>query len=333
MSDRNATRTRFSTDGLFADLPPDRAARAWRDFCAEHFGALEVELREGVRFQGGIDGLSLSAGVAVGSVALNARRLARTAATIRNNPDDRLILTINTTGLECTVRQRGRELQVRPGTAFLYSHAHRGEFLDLPPTPCLQLIMDHKLLSSRVTNPEDHLALQARADPGALRLLTSYVRLLLDGEQSIGNGLADAAASHLVDLATLVLGAGRDSAAHAQQHGVRAARRMAVLRQIDAEFSDATLSVTSVAARLGVTPRYVHLLLEESGQSFSRHLSERRLAAARELLGDPRKLHLKVADIAYAVGFTDVSHFNRSFRQRYGMKPSDARTQAAMSRF
>ena len=35
--------------------------------------------------------------------------------------------------------------------------------------------------------------------------------------------------------------------------------------------------------------------------------------------------------IAYNLGFNDVSHFNRSFRQRFGCTPSDVRS-AARSR-
>jgi AraC-like DNA-binding protein len=79
---------------------------------------------------------------------------------------------------------------------------------------------------------------------------------------------------------------------------------------------------------LGVTPRYVHLLLEESGQSFTYHVLEQRLEKAVALLRDPRMRRRKIADIAAEAGFTDLSYFNRAFRRKYGATPSDIRRAA-----
>jgi AraC-like DNA-binding protein len=81
----------------------------------------------------------------------------------------------------------------------------------------------------------------------------------------------------------------------------------------------------AIAAELGVTPRYVHLLLEETGKSFTHHLLEKRLDRASALLRDPRWRQRRIADIALATGFSDLSYFNRTFRRRYGTSPSDVR--------
>jgi AraC-like DNA-binding protein len=43
------------------------------------------------------------------------------------------------------------------------------------------------------------------------------------------------------------------------------------------------------------------------------------------MLTDPHHLHLAIIDIAFAVGFGDVSHFNRTFRHRFGETPSGVR--------
>jgi len=80
-----------------------------------------------------------------------------------------------------------------------------------------------------------------------------------------------------------------------------------------------------IATSLGVTPRYVHLLLEETGRSFTHHVLERRLEKAAVLLRDPLWRARKVADIAAESGFTDLSYFNRSFRRRFGGTPSGIR--------
>jgi AraC-like DNA-binding protein len=46
------------------------------------------------------------------------------------------------------------------------------------------------------------------------------------------------------------------------------------------------------------------------------------------MLTDPRRAGEKVSAIAFAAGFHDLSHFNRAFRRRFGVTPSDVRTGA-----
>ena len=82
-----------------------------------------------------------------------------------------------------------------------------------------------------------------------------------------------------------------------------------------------------VAARQGVSPRYVQILFEEAGTTFSEFVLERRLEAARNMLASPRYAIWSIAAIAFEAGFGDVSHFNRRFKRRYLMTPSELRSQ------
>jgi AraC-like DNA-binding protein len=108
----------------------------------------------------------------------------------------------------------------------------------------------------------------------------------------------------------------------------RHTRLAAILRIIESQGNDPDLSAASVAALLGITPRYVHLLLEETGRSFTHHVLERRLKTAAALLRDPQWRHRKIADIAAEAGFTDLSYFNRAFQRRFGATPSASREAA-----
>jgi AraC-like DNA-binding protein len=102
-------------------------------------------------------------------------------------------------------------------------------------------------------------------------------------------------------------------------------RRVAILRIIESRSGDPDLSAATVARLLGITPRYVHLLLEATGKSFTHHVLERRLERAATLLRDLRWSDRKIADIAAEAGFVDLSYFNRAFRHRYGTTPSAIR--------
>jgi AraC-like DNA-binding protein len=88
------------------------------------------------------------------------------------------------------------------------------------------------------------------------------------------------------------------------------------------------LSVAAVAARQGVTPRYIHRLFESEGATFSEYVLDRRLCAARRLLTNRRLADRSVASVAYDCGFGDLSYFNRTFRRRYNTTPTEVRSEA-----
>ncbi len=85
------------------------------------------------------------------------------------------------------------------------------------------------------------------------------------------------------------------------------------------------LLVADVAGRLGVTPRYVQMLFEAEGTTFTEYANERRLDAALAMLRSPRYVAWSIAGIALEAGFRDLSNFNRRFRRRFGATPSDLR--------
>lgn len=90
---------------------------------------------------------------------------------------------------------------------------------------------------------------------------------------------------------------------------------------IERRLGQPDLSAAGIAALHGVTPRYVQRLFQEDGTTFSRFVLDRRLAAARRLIERPEEAQT-ISAVAYAVGFGDLSYFNRAFRRRYGVTPS-----------
>jgi AraC-like DNA-binding protein len=89
------------------------------------------------------------------------------------------------------------------------------------------------------------------------------------------------------------------------------------------------LSVHDIAKRHRVTPRYVQLLFDDDGRTFSEFLVEQRLSQAYRMLTAQRYSEWTISSIAFEVGFGNLSYFNRTFRRRFGMTPSDARAMNA----
>jgi AraC-like DNA-binding protein len=158
----------------------------------------------------------------------------------------------------------------------------------------------------------------------SLRLLTGYLEGAF-AQDFDSHPATQLFGNHLVDLITLTL-ADEDSTPELERlGGVRAARLAAILQTISTLSADPMLNAAKIAARLGITPRYVHLLLEQSGQTFTQHVLQKRLKDAAKLLADDERKNRKIADIALEAGFTDLSHFNRSFRRHFGDTPSGVR--------
>jgi AraC-like DNA-binding protein len=161
-------------------------------------------------------------------------------------------------------------------------------------------------------------------DPVA-SILSRYLTSLLHSPPSVQDGLDAIISRHIGDLIALGLGPSKDGLEEISQRGVRASRLRAIKDDVSSGFSAHDLSVQTIAVQHGITPRYVQMLFEGEGTTFSEFVLARRLEHAFELLTAPAHNNLKVADIALASGFSDISYFNRAFRRRYGDTPSGVR--------
>lgn len=111
--------------------------------------------------------------------------------------------------------------------------------------------------------------------------------------------------------------------------GARAARFVAIRSDILQNLAQVRLSPKLMAKRHGVTERYIHMLFEETGETFGAFVAAARLDRARDLLRDPANEAIKIGDIAQRVGFGEITTFNRAFRRRFGDTPSGMRAQRA----
>ena len=161
---------------------------------------------------------------------------------------------------------------------------------------------------------------QAAGSP-ALKLLRAYYRSIW---RMVVAGQAPPAASerHLAELVAAAVAPQDDPAASAREARLHA--RVAAVREIVARrFAEPELGMSDVAAAVGLSARSCYAALEIAELNFSELLAGTRLDRARELLRQQPKA--SVLDVALAVGFTDLSHFNRRFRARFGLTPREAR--------
>jgi AraC-like DNA-binding protein len=213
------------------------------------------------------------------------------------------------------------------GKAYFVDHTRPERGHGITGGRLINVAVQTAALKTLVPYPEDCAGRLAHPGP-ALRLLHDYLRSLTTLGEPPSVELAPIIGVHLLDLMAAVLGPTAEAREIVARRGVMAARLQAILSEVARHFSDPNFELDNVAGALGLSRRYVQQLLEETGQSFTEHLLERRLERAFAMLTDPRSLHLPIIDIAFAAGFGDVSHFNRMFRRRFGDTPSGVRAAA-----
>jgi AraC-like DNA-binding protein len=253
-------------------------------------------------------------------------RMARTRALLADGTDD-LALHICTAGT-WTVSHRGREVSLGPGEAVLVSDAEVASVTCQSLARCTCLQLPRTALVPFVSNPDDAVMRTIPADSEPLRLLVNYASMLGPDQALTAPALQRLVVGHIRDLVATVLDATGDAAGLAEAGGIGAARLHAIKTDITRRLASHDLSVTAVAGRHGVSPRYVQALFEREGTTFSAFVRGQRLARAHQLLDDPHRLRTQIGEIAFEVGFSDLSHFNRDFRRRYGVTPSDVRAAA-----
>ncbi|PZT92637.1 MAG: hypothetical protein DI630_28060 [Gordonia sp. (in: high G+C Gram-positive bacteria)] len=100
------------------------------------------------------------------------------------------------------------------------------------------------------------------------------------------------------------------------------ALRPAIEDWIDHHLPDTVITPASVAAAHAVSVRTVHRMFAETGDTLGSVVRLRRLMRARREL---ECTHHSITAIASRWGYSDSSHFTRTFKHQFGMSPTDHR--------
>ena len=96
--------------------------------------------------------------------------------------------------------------------------------------------------------------------------------------------------------------------------------KAAILQFIGTHYTDPDLDMATVMARIGADRKKINEILKtELGLTFTSYVNTLRLTEAARLLKDQDGT--PIADIAYSVGYTNISYFNKRFKEEYGCTP------------
>lgn len=112
-----------------------------------------------------------------------------------------------------------------------------------------------------------------------------------------------------------------------RKQGVRYGQELRRAKEyIREHYGDNALSLNTVAAEVGFSPNHFSTVFsQQMGQTFVEYLTRLRVEESKRLL---RETDTRLADIAYAIGYSEPHYFSYIFKKYAGMSPSTYRKQA-----
>jgi AraC-like DNA-binding protein len=306
--------SRFSSDDL---RPADRVP-----FYVDVMGQMLMRFDKepvGERFSCKADFCRLP-NLSIASFAMTAVRANRTRAMTEGASD--LFLQMQLEGA-AKISQRSREVSISRQS--ILASSEYPSHAEATSGRVVLIGMPRAVLAPMLSNLDAALMSVIPSTIEPLRLLTGYIDLLIRDPTLIDTPeVRRLAAHHVHDLVAMALGAKRDAGEIAAGRGLRIARMNAIKADIAKNLAE-DVTAASLAARHRLSPRYIRKLFEGENTSLSQYVLRQRLIRVHRLLTDPQHAARKIGDIGLAVGFADISTFNREFRRCFNATPSDVR--------
>lgn len=291
----------------------------WREVLCEAFVSLDpVRQRMEPGFAGEVCSRPLDRTMQT-SVASSAQFLNRRNEEIRRNPVEFIFVNFQLEGA-CIVRQDGHEAMVQAGD-FSIVDTTRPYFLDFRDDwRVLSFRMPRTQFLSKLAAPRDATARCLSGSHGAGLVATRFAHSLQDLHDDLTEASSESLSSALNSVVAAALGSTPDTR---EQDGtsLRRAARSAVESYIADHLSDPSLSPQTIAARFRMSRRSLYSLFEASPLSISGTIRTLRLErSAHDLLRPNRP---SVLEVALRWGFSDLSHYSRLFKSRFGVSPRE----------
>jgi len=306
----------------YSGAPSGIHYEAWREQLCREFCRIDIEPWAGGKVDCTVEIAQLSS-LTLAAPNGTSAQFARTAQLLSDACDD-LVLLIGTSG-RTLVSQHDRPVELTPSQMYLSEMSAECSADLASDNRFTALRIPRSELLSVCPKAEDHVSRAVTANAALRETIARYCAFAAEAAARLDPIAQRLVAQHLVDLVALLLGTGPEETELATGRGYSAARLRHIEADIVEHLTDGELTITSIARRQGMSPKQVQRTFERDGKTFTDFVLEQRLVRASRLLASPGNRSKKIAEIAYDSGFGDLSYFNRAFRRRFGMTPSERR--------
>ncbi|WP_163167660.1 helix-turn-helix domain-containing protein [Arthrobacter sp. Alg241-R88] len=296
----------------------------WKHLVAESFVPLAARTADVDGFRGQLRSRVLDR-MSIVDVTATSHEVHRTPALIAQAGERyfKLNLQLEGTGL---LIQDNREALLEPGDLAIYD-TNRPYTLAFEEQARMMVVM---FPCDALTLPTDYVgqlaAVRMAGGTGLSGIVGQFIRQLSENLDVLGGPSGSRLATNALDLVSTMLHAEMDIAPDRMKP--QALLAASIREYIEANLSDPLLSPASIAAAHFISTRHLHNVFHESGTTVASWIRSQRLEGARRDLRDPLHAGKSVSTVAARRGFLDAAHFSRTFRDAFGLSPTDWRRQA-----
>ncbi len=304
------------------DVHPRERLSYWIEVASRGYVAHETCPLDRASFDGSVR-ISSLAGLGLSAFEADAHRVDPAGRNSDEGGD--LLLSALLSG-EISIGQDGHQSVIKGPGLYLVDPSRPFELVLREHCRHVIVKIPRTMLEARIGNTADLTGREHRASSGIGALAMGMIALLPDQADLLDSISEMKVAEQLLDLTALALTTGREHKAT-----ISSPRATALLRlkaTVERLLVEPELKPERVAAEAGISVRYANTLLGEEHTSLERYVAERRLERCRAAFDDATQSHRTVSEIAFSWGFSDLSHFGRRFKARYGLTPTEYRRRA-----
>ncbi|WP_454736108.1 helix-turn-helix domain-containing protein [Cupriavidus necator] len=234
----------------------------------------------------------------------------------------RWLVTLQKDG-EAEVSQSGRTSRVRPGDLFLLNlgepfHIETGDITTH------SVYLDAETLRRAIPDAASMTALPIATDagPGAI------FRAVSDEMFSMAPALTEMTADRIADALPYALGvalSARIAEVPTCPTRLQVFHRERIRAYVVEHLHEPGLDADNIAQGVNLSSRYIYQLFASEALPLMKWVWAERLERCRQDLVARTLINRPVGEIAYGWGFSDVAHFSRAFKDRFGTTPTSYR--------
>jgi AraC-like DNA-binding protein len=312
-----------------SDFEPQHRIPAFQDAAAA-ICKLEIRPDDPDRFES-TTGIAILPEVILASTTHSRCTTLRTKALAEDETDNILIHVPLASGFSI-LQQTGKDAECGIGSIYVDPNEVPGiAHFNAPSTSVFYISLPRHVLAE-ARGSADAMLRKRQEMSVHWQMLIGYARNLHQCYSGLSPDDVRLCTQHLHDLARMAFTNGRRAEETMAGRGVQAAWLQQLKADIEKQLTNPDLSLNTLAARHRISPRYARALFAAEQTTFRDYVRQRRMGLVNRILCDAGQSHRSISDIAMSVGFGDLSWFNASYRNTYGMTPSETRAHSIQIR-
>lgn len=306
------------------DVPKAARLSRWNEFISDTFAIMRVHPENASDFNATLSRVRIGAlglswySTTASSGLVDVGRAGAWSAPV----GDAFLLAVQETGMT-TGHYLGREIFSQPGDLVLLDAGRPWRIDSREPMSAVAIKIPAERMLKVISEPEAACGIHIGTETPGVALASALLLQIKASVEENPTADWDAYESILIDIIAVAVNSLAEAGGPHSNRGGNQRREACAF--IERNLDNPDLGVGIIAEAIGTSTRRVQRIFGEMGLTPRGYILERRIDVAAELLKRADHRDLSITDIAYAAGFSDLSHFIRCFRKKWGVAPRDYR--------